>query len=111
MSYRKAEEILPRELIEVIQQYVDGENIYIPRKLEHRKGWGERTQARQELDARNSAICREHREGASVPRLSQKYYLTEKSIWKNKSNLSRKLWEDEFDSYDIKNIVESKLKS
>ncbi|MFQ9548404.1 MAG: CD3324 family protein [Lachnospiraceae bacterium] len=49
MSYRKAEEILPRELIEVIQQYVDGENIYIPRKLEHRKGWGERTQARQEL--------------------------------------------------------------
>ena len=70
MSYRKAEEILPRELIEVIQQYVDGENIYIPRKLEHRK----------ELDARNSAICREHREGASVPRLSQKYYLTEKSI-------------------------------
>jgi len=80
MSYRKAEEILPRELIEVIQQYVDGENIYIPRKLEHRKGWGERTQARQELDARNSAICREHREGASVPRLSQKYYLTEKSI-------------------------------
>ena len=73
MSYRKAEEILPRELIEVIQQYVDGENIYIPRKLEH-------TQARQELDARNSAICREHREGASVPRLSQKYYLTEKSI-------------------------------
>lgn len=51
MSYRKAEEILPRELIEVIQQYVDGENIYIPRKLEHRKGWGERTQARQELDA------------------------------------------------------------
>ena len=69
MSYRKAEEILPRELIEVIQQYVDGENIYIPRKLEHRKGWGERTQARQELDARNSAICRE-----------QKYYLTEKSI-------------------------------
>ena len=58
MSYRKAEEILPRELIEVIQQYVDGENIYIPRKLEHRKGWGERTQARQELDAR-------HMQGAS----------------------------------------------
>ena len=74
MSYRKAEEILPRELIEVIQQYVDGENIYIPRKLEHRKGWGERTQARQELDARNSAICREHREGASVM-TSQKLYM------------------------------------
>ena len=61
MSYRKAEEILPRELIEVIQQYVDGENIYIPRKLEHRKGWGERTQARQ------GAGCAQqcHMQGAS----------------------------------------------
>lgn len=29
-------------------------------------------------------------------------YLTEKSIWKNKSNLSRKLWEDEFKLYCIK---------
>ena len=29
---KKAEEILPMEIIELIQQYVDGENIYIPRK-------------------------------------------------------------------------------
>lgn len=28
----KAEEILPSEVIELIQQYVDGQNIYIPRK-------------------------------------------------------------------------------
>ena len=32
MSYRRAEEILPMEIIELIQQYVDGENIYIPKK-------------------------------------------------------------------------------
>ena len=81
MSYRKAEEILPRELIEVIQQYVDGEKYLHSEKAgASKRAGGERTQARQELDARNSAICREHREGASVPRLSQKYYLTEKSI-------------------------------
>lgn len=30
MSYIKAEEILPKELIEVIQQYVCGKSIYIP---------------------------------------------------------------------------------
>ena len=78
MSYRKAEEILPRELIEVIQQYVDGE-ISTFREAGASKA-GRAHTARQELDARNSAICREHREGASVPRLSQKYYLTEKSI-------------------------------
>ena len=37
MGYRRAEEILPVEIIELIQQYVDGENIYIPRKRENRQ--------------------------------------------------------------------------
>ena len=36
-------------------------------------------------------------------------YLTEKSIWKNKSNLSRKLWEDEFNSNNIKETLEEHL--
>ena len=27
MGYRRAEEILPAEIIEIIQRYVDGENI------------------------------------------------------------------------------------
>ncbi len=31
MGYIRAEEILPIEVIELIQQYVDGKNIYIPR--------------------------------------------------------------------------------
>jgi hypothetical protein len=30
MGYRKAEQILPNEIIELIQNYVDGECIYIP---------------------------------------------------------------------------------
>ena len=30
MSYIKAENVLPQELIETIQQYVDGKLIYIP---------------------------------------------------------------------------------
>ena len=37
MSYVSAEEILPKELIETIQQYVSGKNIYIPAK-EKRSG-------------------------------------------------------------------------
>ncbi len=32
MSYKKALDILPEELINIIQHYVDGEYIYIPRK-------------------------------------------------------------------------------
>ena len=37
MGYIRAEQILPLELIELIQQYVDGENIYIPRKADSRQ--------------------------------------------------------------------------
>lgn len=32
MSYISAEDILPKELIETIQQYVSGKSIYIPCK-------------------------------------------------------------------------------
>lgn len=38
MSYVKAEEILPKELLEAIQQYVNGQVIYIPCK--EKKDWG-----------------------------------------------------------------------
>ena len=32
MSYKKAADVLPEELIDLIQNYVDGEYLYIPRK-------------------------------------------------------------------------------
>ena len=38
MSYIKAENVLPQELIEAIQQYVDGKMIYIPCK--EQQEWG-----------------------------------------------------------------------
>lgn len=40
MGYLRAEEILPIEVIELIQQYVDGENIDILRKESNRQAWG-----------------------------------------------------------------------
>lgn len=56
MGYRKAEEILPMEIIKLIQRYVDGENIYIPRKENQRKEWGNKTLIRHELERRNIQI-------------------------------------------------------
>ena len=43
MGYIRAEEILPVEIIEQIQKYVDGANIYIPRKQVNRQDWGAKT--------------------------------------------------------------------
>ncbi|MBQ8597735.1 MAG: hypothetical protein IJ409_08105 [Lachnospiraceae bacterium] len=80
MSYRSAEQILPAEIIELIQQYVDGENIYIPRKTENRKQWGEETQIKQELRLRNQEIYREYLAGVKMSELAVRYFLSEKSI-------------------------------
>ena len=49
MGYIRAEEILPSNIIELIQDYIDGESIYIPRKESNKKQWGSRTLIRQEL--------------------------------------------------------------
>jgi len=80
MGYRKAEEILPVELIQLIQQYVDGESIYIPRRLSSRQKWGQNTRIRQELNLRNSCIQIDFQNGLRVKELAEKYFLSTKSI-------------------------------
>ena len=80
MSYIKAEDILPEEIIALIQQYADGVSIYIPRKAENRRVWGCGTGYRKELAQRNLHIRRERADGAGIPELAEKYHLSEKSI-------------------------------
>lgn len=82
MGYIRAEKILPIEIIELIQQYVDGTNIYIPRKTENRREWGAGTQIRQELSERNRGIHEDWTAGASVSELADEYCLSPKSIWR-----------------------------
>ena len=43
MRYQNAAELLPAELLEALQGYLDGGYLYIPRRAEHRRAWGERT--------------------------------------------------------------------
>lgn len=80
MSYIKAEDVLPEEVIALIQQYVDGVSIYIPRKAENRRRWGCGTDYRRELEQRNRAIREERAAGAPVQALARRYHLSEKSI-------------------------------
>lgn len=78
MSYISAEDVLPKELIETIQQYVSGKSIYIPCK--EKKVWGSQTNTKQYYVERNLNICAKHRVGVSIKELSIEYSLTEKSI-------------------------------
>lgn len=90
MGYRKAEEILPYEVIELIQQYVDGESIYIPRKSENRLDWGTKTDIRQEYENRNREIYEEYCAGSKIEELSHKYFLSKKSIQRIISIMKKK---------------------
>ncbi|MGE7624769.1 CD3324 family protein [Viridibacillus sp. NPDC096237] len=80
MSYKRANNLLPTELVELIQKYVDGEYIYIPRKEENKKTWGTDTATRRELDLRNSNIYNDFLSGIDTTTLAGKYYLSSKSI-------------------------------
>ena len=79
MRYQKANEILPVELVELIQDYIDGEYVYIPRKQEN-KGWGETSRAREELQSRNIEIFVKYSQGLGIKDLAEQYFLSEKSI-------------------------------
>ena len=80
MSYIKAEEILPEELIRQIQEYVDGVYIYIPRKPGTRRKWGQKTAYKAELKIRNDRIRKDYAAGEGIAALSRRYHLSEKSI-------------------------------
>ncbi len=78
MSYVRAEEVLPEDLINAIQQYVSGKSIYIPCK--EKEKWGSKTTTRQYYQKRNAEICRKYKSGISVKSLAEEYVLSVKSI-------------------------------
>ena len=80
MSYIKADQVLPSEIVKLLQEYVDGQYIYIPRKVNSRCKWGEKTQIRKELNTRNNSIYYDFHNGYKISELATKYYLSEKSI-------------------------------
>jgi Mor family transcriptional regulator len=80
VRYIKAEEVLPEDVLRQVQQYVDGVNLYIPRKAENRRAWGCGTQYKSELAERNAAIRAGFAGGEAVGELAEKFHLSEKSI-------------------------------
>lgn len=82
MSYIKAQNVLPDELINMIQTYIEGEYIYIPKKCENKKSWGQCNGAREHFKERNIEIYKMYSQGYTFLQLSQKYFLAEKTIRK-----------------------------
>jgi Mor family transcriptional regulator len=82
MGYIKADEVLPEILLNQLQNYIDGRYIYIPRKEENKKSWGEITKSRLYTSQRNTEIYNRYKAGSTVKELAEKYYLSVKTIYK-----------------------------
>ncbi len=80
MGYSSARDVFPENILRMIQEYVDGECIYIPKKEENKMAWGELTNSKEELLARNNKIYEDYLSGISIQNLSETYYLSPKTI-------------------------------
>lgn len=80
MRYQKAENIFPPDVLALIQEYIDGEYVYIPRKDNNRKQWGDNTHSKIETQNRNRQIYALYKTGVKINKLACEFFLSEKSI-------------------------------
>lgn len=70
MRYINAKSILPNEVLKLIQQYADGEYLYIPRIEGKEKSWGEKNGTKSRLIKRDREIYEEYQKGLTYVDLS-----------------------------------------
>lgn len=82
MSYIKADEMLPPDLLREVQKYVQGSLMYVPRDGAARQGWGTKSGARASLDNRNAAIRSAKAGGKRIDDLADEFGLSPDGIRK-----------------------------
>ncbi len=82
MKYKNAKVVLPDALVKELQNYVQGEYIYIPIEPKKQKRWGEVSGYRKELEERNKIIKEEYQNGITIEFLSEKYNLSISAVRK-----------------------------
>ncbi len=78
MGYKQANKIFPADLLNEIQNYVDGQYVYIPRKDGNQRMWGEVNRSKEIISKRNIEIFKKYDNGISVKELASMYYLSPK---------------------------------
>lgn len=82
MNYKNGKDVLPPRLLEELQQYIQGELLYIPKQSNERAAWGAKSGSRDAIERRNEEIYRHYANGITVQELEQQYHLTVDSIRK-----------------------------
>ena len=82
MKYINAKTLLPQELVEELQRYIQGGYLYVPADEAQHRCWGELSGFRENLRQRNREIREEYGSGSTVECLAEKYCLSEHTIRK-----------------------------
>ncbi|SFE45675.1 Mor transcription activator family protein [Paenibacillus catalpae] len=80
--YKNGKDVLPQTLLRQIQQYIDGELLYIPKQSEERAGWGQLSGTKARINDRNDEIYAEYCKGQSIADLERVYFLSGDSLRK-----------------------------
>ena len=81
MKYINAADVLPKELLDEIFNYVDGELLYIPVSGKKQK-WGENSGSREYYKKRNDDIVNQYKNGSSITEIAKDYCLSYDSVRK-----------------------------
>jgi len=81
MGYRNAADVLPEELLKELQEYIEGEILYVP-KAAPKKDWGESSGSRSYYLERNRQIREKFFSGMSMEELADEYGLAQNTIHK-----------------------------
>ena len=90
MKYVNAKDVLPAEVLSLVQKYTCGALIYVPKLEENKVGWGQLSGTKKQVVQRNQKIAEAYRNGMGVHDLMSMYCLSEASIRKiiyNKNTL------------------------
>lgn len=82
MNYINANKILPDCLVKELQEYVQGDYLYIPVKEGKHKKWGESSGCKAAILMRNKEIIQQYQSGVTIDELSEAYFLSTHAIRK-----------------------------
>lgn len=80
MNYVNANDVLPEELLSMIQKYYQGGYLYVPKKKHCATAAKQQTDYKIEMEKRNQYIYLKHLEGRTNGQLGNIYHLSESSI-------------------------------
>ncbi|MBP1950951.1 CD3324 family protein [Virgibacillus litoralis] len=82
MKYANANSVIPEELLVELQNYIQGEIIYIPKTKNNYEKWGTRSGGRKIIDDRNHGIRKDFKNGKPISQLAEEQYLSIETIKK-----------------------------